>query len=80
MSDWSTTGFRVTWLESSSFAGQPPTRHEKTVPSASEALELVREVSRSKPITQHGTYGAEVVELQERVERREMPVGVWGSR
>ena len=77
---WLPVGYRVTWLQSPAFAGHQPQRHTETVATAEEAMALVREVVRRKPVTQRGTYAPEVVEIQERTERREVPVGLgrWG--
>lgn len=78
MSDWETYAWRVTWLESPAFAGREPTRHERVVEYGEDVLDLLREISRRKPVTGRPTYHPEVVELQRRTETREKPCGLAG--
>ncbi len=81
MSEWETVGFRVSWLRSPAFASHPPSVESMTVTTAAEALAAVREVVRRKPVTERGTYRPQVVELQQRIEAREVPCGLagWGN-
>lgn len=77
MSEWETVGFRVSWLRSS--GGLRPAEMESTtVTTAAEALAKVRSVSCRRQITDRPTYRPQVVELQQRVETREVPYGLAG--
>ena len=82
MPDWKTTGYRVSWLRQPAFAHGKPTIESVTVATAAEALAKVREVTRPQPVTARATYRPQVVELQQRIETREVPCGLsgWGIR
>ncbi len=75
---YETYGWRVTWLESASFAGGAPTEHSQTVEYQDDVFQLLRDIVKRKPVTSRPTYRPQVVELQRRVETREVPVGLGG--
>jgi hypothetical protein len=78
MTPWETIGWRVTWLESHHFPGEPPTEHSKTVENKSEVLDLLRSITKKQPVTERPIYRPQVVQLQRRLEIREMPCGLAG--
>lgn len=81
VSDWKPAGYRVRWLKSPEFVGQSPEECERVVESSEDVLETLHYISRRKPCTERRTYAPQVFALQERTERREVPVGIsgWGN-
>ena len=75
MTEWETVAFRVQWQQSGAFPGQATTE-SITVSTAREVQDKLVEITRRKPVTERGTWGPEVVEIQQRVEQREVRCGV----
>lgn len=80
MTDWETIGYRVEWIESPAFDRLPETPHHVIVLTESEVLETLRRITELRPITERPLHSPRVIELQQRVETREIPCGLAGWR
>ena len=75
MTEWTTVAFRVQWQQSGAFPGRSTTE-SVTVDTADEVRDKLVEITRHKSVTERGTWGPEVFEIQQRVEQREVRCGV----
>lgn len=74
MTDWVTTGYRITWTTRPNIFASAE-RHEATVPDASEVLKVTAKIRRERTAGRPAR-DIEVVAIQERTEVREIPCGL----